>query len=58
MKNRTHIHDLGDGNNLGIKAYRLITLLHIRSTHAQISCEYTQAVQHIGLAGVWLDHGL
>ena len=44
-KNSMHIHDLGLGNILEIKEYQLTTLLHIRITQAQISCEYTQAVQ-------------
>ena len=40
------VHDLSV-EITGMKEYHLITLLHISIKQAQISCEYTQAVQHL-----------
>ena len=56
--NGMNVHDLECRNNLRIKEYQLITLLHIRIMHAQISCEYTQAILCIGLGGAGTDQGL
>ena len=55
QKKKQYVHYLGDGNNLEIKEYQLIMLLHIRITHTQISDKYTQAVQCIRLMGVQTD---